>query len=98
MLLGLVHYIPELLIDVWEFLLHVLDGEWCSNPGHDILALGIHQVFTIELILTIGRVAAESHTRSRITSSIAEYHGLDIDRCPKVMGYVIGLPVHPCTF
>ena len=44
------------------------------DTGHHILALGVDQPFAIEPVVTVGRVAGESHTRSGGFAHVAEHH------------------------
>ena len=65
----------------------------CSDPGDDILALGVGQVFAVEELLPGVRVAGERDAGPRIGSHVAEDHGHDVHRGAQVMGDLLVLAV-----
>ena len=71
----------QLPVDLRHLLLHLLDRLRGSDPGHNILALGIDQIFSIENIFAGSRVSRERDTGHRIGSHVSEDHGADIDCC-----------------
>ena len=56
------------------------------DTGHHILALGVDQPFAIELVVTVGRVAGECHTRSGGLAHVTEHHRLYVHSRSPVIG------------
>ena len=50
-----------------------------ADAGDHILALGIDQEFTVEVILPGGRVAGEGHAGGAVVAHVAEHHRLHVD-------------------
>ena len=59
-----------------------------ADAGDHVLALGVDQIFAVELVLAGGRIAGEGHAGGRIVATVAEHHGHDIDR--RAVGHVRG--------
>src|SRR2546421_5513892 len=91
----------ELLVDLWQVLLQAADLRGRTNAGYHVLALGIEQVFTIELLLACAGVTSESHACTAIVAHIAEDHALDVNGGAQVVRNLIevavidGAPVIP---
>ena len=51
-----------------------------ADTSHHILALGVHQVFAIQLCFHRCRIARKCDTGARIVPQVAKHHGADIDR------------------
>ena len=74
-----------------------------ADAGHDVLALGIDEVFAVEEVFTRRGVAREGYARRRVTAHVAEYHGLyRYGRSPfggDVVEFAVedGTVVHPRT-
>ena len=47
---------------------------WGTNTSHDVLALGIDEILTIEEILACTCVTREANTCSRCIAHVAEHH------------------------
>ena len=63
------------------------------DSRHHILALGVHQVFTVEGLLAGGRVAGEGHAGAAVLAHVAEHHGLNVDGGAEVVRDLVDLPV-----
>ena len=50
-----------------------------ADTGNNILALGIDQKFTVEVILAGRGVAGKGHTGGAVIAHVAEDHRLDVD-------------------
>ena len=51
-----------------------------ADAGHDILALGIHQIFAVKFIFPGRGAAGKGHAGAAIVAHIAKDHGLHVDR------------------
>ncbi len=49
----------ELFVNVRHDFLQLVNRLRCADPSDDVLALGVHQEFAVELLFTRGRVAGE---------------------------------------
>ena len=56
------------------FIERVRSTDTCNH----ILALGVDEPLSVELVVTVGRVAGECHTGSGGAAHISEYHGLHV--------------------
>ncbi|OQB58321.1 MAG: hypothetical protein BWX98_00743 [Candidatus Aminicenantes bacterium ADurb.Bin147] len=83
----------ELSVRLGVVLLQHDDGQGGPNPGHDILSLGIHQVFPVEDVRPGRRVAGEGHARPGVGPHVPEDHELDVDGRAPGLGDVVHLPV-----
>ena len=75
---------------------HVLelgDRRGVADAGHDVLALGVHQVVAVELLLAVGGVARERDARGRGVALVAEHHGLHVDGGAQIVGDLVLLAV-----
>ncbi len=57
-----------------------------TDPGDDVLALGVLQVVAVDALGPAGRVAGEGDARAGVHAEVAEDHGLDVDRRAEVLG------------
>ena len=66
-----------------------------SNSSHHIFTLSIQQVFSVEMVISIGRIPGESNSTSTIQTHIAKDHSLNVTSCSSnfrdVMKFSIGL-------
>ena len=62
------------------------DGLGRADAGDHILALGVDEVFAVEVGLAGGRVAGEGHAGAAVVTHVAEDHGLDVDGGAPVVG------------
>src|SRR5699024_7269770 len=69
----------KLLITLRHCLLELVYIVGCSNTGYHILALGIRQKLSIQLIRAIRRITRKTHTRRRFITHISINHGLHIN-------------------
>ena len=69
------------------------DGLRRADPGHHVLALGVHQELAVEPPLARRRVARERHAGSGGLAHVAEHHGLDVDGGAPTVRDVVHLPV-----
>ena len=74
-------------------MLEVGDGARVADAGHDVLALGVHQVVAVELALAVGGVAGEGHARGRGVALVAEHHGLHVDGGAQIVGDLLLLTI-----
>ena len=81
--------LAQLLIHLRHLAVQVHYGVRGADPGHDVFALGVGQVFAVELLVAGGRVAGEADAGRRVIAHIAEYHGLDVDGGAEVIGDLI---------
>ena len=83
--------------------LEVGDGLGVADAGNDVLALGVDQKVTVELLGAVGWVARKGDTGRRGLALIAKGHSLDVDGGAKVVGNAVllavdtGAFVHPAT-
>ena len=74
-----------------------------ADAGHDVLALGVDEVFAVEEVFTRRGVAREGYARRRVAAHVAEYHGLYGHGRSPLGGDVVelavedGAVVHPRT-
>ena len=47
---------------------------WCADTSHNVLALCVDEILTIEEILTISCITREANTSSRCIAHVTEYH------------------------
>ncbi len=57
----------------------VVDRARGADAGHDIFTLGVHQPFTVELVVAGGRVAGEGYAGGGRVAHVSKHHGLDVD-------------------
>ncbi len=69
----------HLPVDLGHFLLHLLDGFGCADPGHNIFTLSIHEILTVKDILSCSRVPCKSNPGRRVKTHISKHHGAHID-------------------
>ncbi len=63
-----------------------VDGRRGADAGHDVFALGVHQVLAVELVLAAARVAGKGDAGGGVVAHVAEHHGLDGDRRAPFIG------------
>ena len=66
-----------------------LDGTRVADAGHDVLALGVHEVVAVGLSLAGGGVAREGHARGGGGALVAKGHGLHVHGRAQVVGDVV---------
>ena len=69
----------ELRVNLGHGLLHFAQGHGCSNAGHDVLSLGVHEVVAVEDSFAGTGVAGETDSRAGSVAGIAENHLYHID-------------------
>src|SRR5262249_20412685 len=69
----------QLLVGLRHHALELGDRLRRADAGDDVLALGVDQEFTEELLRAGGRVAGEADARARAIAGVAEHHRLDVD-------------------
>mmetsp|Transcript_27480 Transcript_27480/g.51495 ORF Transcript_27480/g.51495 Transcript_27480/m.51495 type:complete len:381 (+) Transcript_27480:1733-2875(+) len=73
----------------------------CADACHHVLALGIHQELSVEVIHAVRRISGEGHTSGAIVAHVSKDHGLNVHcRAPlfwDVVKLAVGLGplVHP---
>ena len=83
--------------------LEVGDGLGIADAGHDVLALGVNQKVTVELLGAVGRVARKGDTGRRGLALIAKCHSLNVDGGAELVGDTMllavdaGALVHPAA-
>ena len=83
----------ELAVGLRIVVLQLVDLERRARPGHDVLALGVHQVLAVEDVLAGRRVAGEGDARAGILAHVAEDHHLDVDGRAPGLGDAVQLAV-----
>jgi hypothetical protein len=63
----------------------LVDGVGRAGAGDHVLALGIDQPLTVELVVAGRGVAGEGHAGGRGVTHVAEHHGLDVDCGPPLV-------------
>jgi hypothetical protein len=61
----------------------------CPGSGHDILALGVEEIFAVDFLDARGRVPGETDARGRCVAVVAEDHLLDVDGRSQIVGDMI---------
>src|SRR5690554_6603165 len=69
------------------------DGVRGTNPSYYVFALRIHEVLTVEYILTSGWIPGESHTGPGVLAHIAIDHCLYVYSCAPLVGNMVNLTV-----
>ena len=64
-----------------------------AHAGHDVLALRVDEVFSVEDVFAVGRVAREGHASRARVALVAEHHRLHVDGRPPAGGNVVLLAV-----
>ena len=83
--------------------LEVGDGFGVADTGDDVLALGINQKVTVELLGAVGRITRKGDARRRGLALVAKGHGLHVDGGAEVVGNAMllavdaGTLVHPAA-
>ena len=83
--------------------LEVGDGLGVADTGDDVLALGINQKVTVELLGAVGRIAREGNAGRRCLALVAKGHGLHVDGGAEFVGNAMllavdaGALVHPAA-
>ena len=83
--------------------LEVGDGLGVADAGDNVLALGIHQKVTVELLGAVCRVACKGDTGRRGLALVAKGHGLHVDGGAELVGNTMllavdaGALVHPAA-
>ena len=80
--LGDIH---ELVVDVFHDVLHGFEFFSVADTGNNIFTLGVQQVFTINLVFTVDRVAGERNAGTGIVTHVTEDHGHDVDSGAEVI-------------
>ena len=93
MLFEFVRDVGELACRSREFVLELIDRLGGAHAGDDVLALGVLQELTEELVLAGGGVARERDARAAVVAHIAEDHRLNVDGGAKVMGDLFAVAV-----
>ena len=81
--------------------LEVGDGLGVADAGDDVLALGVDQKVTVELLGAVGRITRKGDAGRRGLALIAKGHSLDVDGGAKVIGNAVlsavdaGALIHP---
>src|SRR5215471_1479312 len=60
-----------------------------ADAGHDVLALGIDQIFAVKLVLAGRGVARERDTGRAVFPHVAEHHSLHIDRSSPIRWNIV---------
>ena len=69
------------------------DGLRRADPGHHVLALGVHQELAVEPPLSRRRITGEGDAGAGGVAHVAEHHGLDVDGGPPTVGDGVHFPV-----
>ena len=88
----------QLMIGVRHLALKLLDGPGGANARHDVLALGVDEVFAVKPFLAGRGIAAEGDPRGAVVAHVAVDHGLHVDGGAPFIRDVVQLPVHHGAF
>ena len=90
----------QCIADLHEFLVclrsnffQLIDMLRRTDAGDDILALRVHQEFTVQLVFTSARITGERHAGTAVIAHVAEYHHLHIDRRAPAARNIVHLPI-----
>ena len=83
----------ELAVDLGELDLELGQGLGIPDAGHHVLALGVDQEVAVLPHLAGGRVTGEADSGSRVVVTVAEHHGLHVDRRSQLVGDPLPDPV-----
>ena len=83
----------ELLVGGGHHLCQAGHGIRGAHTGHHVLALGVHEEFTVEFIGAGGGVAGESHAGAGFIARVAEYHALHVHGGAPLAGDAVFLAV-----
>ena len=72
-----------------HLVLHVSQLLGLADAGDHILALGVGQVVTEDLLVAGGRVARESDAGAGVVAHVAEDHQLHVDGGAQIVGDVV---------
>ena len=64
----------------------IVDRGGRADTGHHVFALGVDQVFAVELVFAVAGVAGEGHAGGGVVAHVAKDHGLHVDRGAPVIG------------
>ncbi len=81
-----------------NFLFHFLDWLWCPDSCHNILTLGIGEVFTEQNLFTRAWIPCECNTSCRIWSHITKNHHYNAHSSTQIFRYVVQLSIYLCPF
>ena len=71
----------------------LVDRRRRADAGHHVFALGVDQVFAVELVLAVAGVAGEGHAGGGVVAHVAEDHGLHVDRGAPLVGDLLDAAV-----
>src|SRR5712691_5915666 len=83
----------ELLVNLRQVLLQSADLRGSADTRYDVLALGVEQIFTVELLLTGAGITREGDARAAIVAHIAEDHALYVDSGAQIMWNLVEVAV-----
>jgi hypothetical protein len=83
----------QLIVERRRTLLEDGDGIGGPDPRHDVLALSVLQIVSLEDGLTGGPVTGHADSGGRPFSQIPEHHGLDVDCGTQIVSDPGGVPV-----
>ncbi len=93
MALELRHDLQQLGVGLGVDPLELLQRDGVADAGHDVLALGVLQVVTVDPLLAAARVAGERDPGARVRPEVAEDHRDDVDGGAEVGGDPLLAPV-----
>ena len=85
MLLEPLGDLVELRVRLWHVPLHLRDLRRRADAGDDVLALGVRQVFAVELLRAGVRVTSERDARPRVVAHVSVDHRDDAAGGPEVV-------------
>ena len=75
----------------------VADGRRSTDPRNNVFALGVHQIFAVEVFVTVGGVTRKRNAGTRSFAHVAEYHRLNVNRGTPVAGDVVHAAIYDCA-
>ena len=83
----------EFLIYFRERFRHLRNRLRRPDSRYHVFSLRIYQEFSEQLLLSVGRVSCEGHSRSRSVPHVSEYHGLYVYRRSDISRNIVQFPV-----
>ena len=87
----------QLFVGMGHVIGHVLEMERGADPGHNVFALCIEQVVTLNVVLARCTVPGHGNAGEAVLAEVTEHHRLHVDGGTEVMRDVGGVAVVDCT-
>jgi hypothetical protein len=87
------HDLHQLVVGGLVDVLQVLQRDGVPDAGHDVLALGVLQVVTVDALGACARVPGERHPGARVHAQVAEDHRDHVHGRARIRGDALLAPV-----